>query len=514
MDWTSGYVSDIEYTSGFYREQSPAWLNFVCLLNGIEPVDLQQPFTYFELGFGRGLTAQLVAASHPNGQFYAADFNPAHVAGASALAKQAQLSNLTLLENSFEELAHGQAKAALPQFDFITLHGIYSWVTAENRRHIVEFIGRYLKPGGVVYLSYNAMPGWAPALPLQRLLVEYADAFPNRSDVQIKGATEFVGQLEAVKAGYLSANPGLKVRLDSLKTASPHYLVHEYLHKHWQPLFHADVARDLADAKMTFAGPADLAYAYPMVFLNDEQRQLIERLPHPEMRETLKDYLLNTSFRKDVFVRGAQHIGARRQSELLAQVGLALTVPRTAASARMKLTLGEVNGHEALYNVVFDTLAQRPHTLAELQQLPALAGQNIHALAQVAALLSASNQAVFYFPVPDGADHTAAARLNAALAAQTRYGDEHQALCAPLLSNGIAANFLERLFLAAIHQQAELTPESLARVAWQIMAPSGRRLQKDGVTLQSEQDNLALLEIHAKGFLAIGLPLWRTLQVL
>ncbi|WP_267876839.1 class I SAM-dependent methyltransferase [Duganella margarita] len=466
------------------------------------------------MGFGRGLTAQLVAASHPNGQFYAADFNPVHVAGASALAKQAQLTNLTLLENSFEELANGQAKAALPQFDFITLHGIYSWVTAANRRHIVNFINRYLKPGGVVYLSYNAMPGWAPALPLQRLLVEYADAFPSRSDLQIKGATEFVAQLEAVKAGYLTANPGLKVRLDSLNTASPHYLVHEYLHKHWQPLFHADMARDLAEAKMTFAGQADLAYAYPLVFLNEEQRQLIERLPHPEMRETLKDYLLNTSFRKDVFVRGAQRIGARRQSELLAQVGLALTVPRAAASAKMKLTLGEVNGREELYNVVFDTLAQRPHTLAELQQLPALAGQNLHALVQVAALLTASSQAAFYFPAAQGADHAAAARLNATLAAQTRYGDEHQALCAPLLSTGIAANFLQRLFLAAIQQQAGLTPQGLARVAWQIMAPSGRRLQRDGVTLQSEQDNQALLESHAREFLATGLPLWRTLQLL
>jgi hypothetical protein len=232
------------------------------------------------------------------------------------------------------------------------------------------------------------------------------------------------------------------------------------------------------------------------------------------MRETLKDYLLNTSFRKDVFVRGAQHIGVRRQSELLEQIGLALTVPRSATSAKMKLTLGEVNGREELYSVVFDALAQRPHTLAELQQLPALAGQNIHALVQVAALLAASNQAAFYFPTADGADHGSAMRLNATLAAQTRYGDEHQALCAPLLSNGIAANFLERLFLAAIHQQAELTPEGLARVAWQIMGPSGRRLQKDGVTLPSEQENLALLEIHAKGFLTIGLPLWRTLQVL
>ena len=30
----------------------------------------------------------------------------------------------------------------LPDFDFITLHGIYSWVSPENRRTIVEFIRR------------------------------------------------------------------------------------------------------------------------------------------------------------------------------------------------------------------------------------------------------------------------------------------------------------------------------------------------------------------------------------
>jgi hypothetical protein len=30
MDWTAGYASDIEYTAGFYREQSPAYLNFAC----------------------------------------------------------------------------------------------------------------------------------------------------------------------------------------------------------------------------------------------------------------------------------------------------------------------------------------------------------------------------------------------------------------------------------------------------------------------------------------------------
>jgi SAM-dependent methyltransferase len=513
MGWTAGYASDIEYTAGFYREQSPSWLNLVCLLNGVQPVPLDRPYNYFELGFGRGLTATLLAASNPGGQFYAADFNPVHVAGARTLAQEAQLSNLTLLENSFEQLADGEVE--LPQFDFITLHGIYTWVTLENRRHIVRFISRYLKPGGLVYISYNAMPGWSPSLPLQRLLVEYADAFPNRSDVQIKGATEFLTQMAEAKAGYLQQNPSVGVRLASLKTSNPNYLVHEYLHKHWQPLFHADVARDLAEAKMTYAGSAELHGAYPAIFLNETQRQLIDKLPHSEMRETIKDYMYNTSFRKDVFVHGAVRLSPLRQAELMAQLGVLLTVPRAAASVTMKLPNGEVNGAAQLYTPVLDALAQRPHTLAELSGLPALAGQNMQSVAQIVALLTASNQAVLYLPAASAANGEAAWRLNLTLAAQARYSDEHQALGSPLLGSAVAANYLERLFYLALRQAPEeTTPAALARSAWQIMAPLGRRMQRDGTTLESVEDNLAELTRTASVFVTDKLPLWRTLKLL
>jgi SAM-dependent methyltransferase len=513
MDWTAGYASDVEYVAGFYREQSPAWLNFVCLLNGGEPVALDQPFTYCELGFGRGLTANVLAAANPGGRFYAADFNPAHVAGAKALARDAQLRNLVLLENSFEDLAQGGAD--LPQFDFITLHGIYTWVTAENRRHIVDFIARYLKPGGLVYISYNALPGWSAAMPLQRLLVEYADLFPNRSDLQIKGATELVTRMETAQAGYLVQNPSVAVRTNSLKTANPHYLVHEYMHKHWQPLFHADVARDLAAAKMSFAGSADLMSAYPNLCLNDERRAMIEEISNPEMRETLKDYFLNTSFRKDVFVRGSRRIGAIRQAELLARLGLVLTVPRAKTSLKIKLSIGEVDARAELYGPVFDALAERPHTLGELSKLPALAGQSMQNLAQIAALLCMSNQADFYFAHNLQAPATGALSLNRALAAQARYDDDYSALCSPLLGGGVAANYVERLFYLAISQAGiEPTPEVLARFVWNAMAPLGRRMQREGVALQSEEDNLAALAKAAAGFLSDKLPVWRQMKML
>lgn len=513
MNWTAGYASDVEYVAGFYREQSPAWLNLVCLLNGVQPVPLDQPYTYFELGFGRGLTAKVLAAGNPTGQFYAADFNPAHVAGASALAREARLPNLTLLENSFAQLADGEVE--LPRFDFITLHGIYTWVTAENRRHIVRFIERYLKPGGLVYVSYNAMPGWAAALPLQRLLVDYADAFPKRSDLQIKEAGAFVAQLEEAKAGYLVQNPGLKVRTEALKSHNPNYLVHEYLHKHWQPLFHADVARDLDDAKLVFAGSADLHDAYPAIFLNEAQRQLIERLPRAELRETMKDYMLNTSFRKDVFVRGAVRLGGPRQAELMAQLSVVLTVPRATASIGMKLSGGEINGVPELYNPVLDALAQRPHTLAELARLPALSGQGMQAVAQIAALLTASGQAAIHFPATAAAAPDAALRLNAVLAAQARYSDEHNALSSPLLGSGVATNFVERLFYLAVRQRPEeVTPATLAGFVWQVMKPLGRRMQREGVVLATDEENLAQLDASAREFIADKLPLWRTLRLL
>ena len=80
-DWQSGYVSDLEYTAGFYRELAPNFLNMICTLNGFHSPNINEPFTYCELGCGHGLTTMVMAAVYPHAQFYAFDFNPTHIAG-------------------------------------------------------------------------------------------------------------------------------------------------------------------------------------------------------------------------------------------------------------------------------------------------------------------------------------------------------------------------------------------------------------------------------------------------
>ena len=87
MDWTSGYLAEIDYTHGYYRELAPSLIDMALLMSGHEPPD-RSSMRYLELGYGQGLSANVHAAASP-GEFWGADFNPAHAANALSLATHA-----------------------------------------------------------------------------------------------------------------------------------------------------------------------------------------------------------------------------------------------------------------------------------------------------------------------------------------------------------------------------------------------------------------------------------------
>ena len=168
-DWGSGYVVDTAYVHDFCRVQVPAMLSFAALAKNVAaPGGRGEALTYCDLGCGQGLTANIVAAANPRASVFAADFNPTHIAGARSLARAAGLENIEFREADFAELSND---ASLPDFDIIALHGVYSWIGAEHRQAIVALIRRRLKPGGLLYISYDAMPGWAGMAPLRQLMV-------------------------------------------------------------------------------------------------------------------------------------------------------------------------------------------------------------------------------------------------------------------------------------------------------------------------------------------------------
>ena len=175
--WSEGYVTDVEYVDEFNPEQSPQNIALAAMLRGIEPPDLSSAFSYCELGCGKGLTSLILAAANPQAQFHAVDFNPSYIARAQAQAGAAQLANITFHERSLEEMT-GPDAPALPMFDIVALHGVWSWVSPAIQNAIVDFLKRKVKPGGLVYITYNLMTQWASLVPLQSLLKELAASAP------------------------------------------------------------------------------------------------------------------------------------------------------------------------------------------------------------------------------------------------------------------------------------------------------------------------------------------------
>ena len=140
-DWTAGYVADIGYTYGYYAELNPLRIRLALLNAGFA---VPRVLNACELGFGQGVSVNMHAAAS-DVAWHGTDFNPAQAGFARELATVSGV-NARLTDDAFAEYAK---RDDLPNFDYIGLHGIWSWISDENRHVIVDFIRRKLNVGGV-----------------------------------------------------------------------------------------------------------------------------------------------------------------------------------------------------------------------------------------------------------------------------------------------------------------------------------------------------------------------------
>src|ERR1700722_19002549 len=239
--WDHGYVTDVAYTTNAYQETMPSWLAACSVLLGYRPPDLGVPFRYADLGCGNGVSALIVAATNPQAEVWGFDFNPTHIENARVMADRAKLTNVQFDDISFATLAQGDAGVP-DNFDIIVSHGVLSWVSLENRRHLTSIIGQRLRPGGLAYLSYNVSAGWSGVAPIRLLMRQLAEADRRRTDQSIPDIFQVIDQLRAGGATFFAVHPALEPWVEQMKTQDPRYLAHEFLNRDWHPVMFAEVA--------------------------------------------------------------------------------------------------------------------------------------------------------------------------------------------------------------------------------------------------------------------------------
>jgi len=505
MEGQGRYITEIEYVHGVYRELGPAALNLVLLIQGIEPVALHEGFTYCDLGCGHGESANLFAACHPEGEFYGVDFNPVHIAGARGLASEAGLENVTFYEASFADLGG----LGLPALDFVVMHGIWTWVDAENRGLIVEFLRRNLKPGGAVYLSYNSLPGWSAHAPLRKLLSSYADTQPGPLEERVERSIDFVQRLKAAGASVFEGSPRTAEFFDYVCTLPRKYVAHEFFNPNWTLFYHADVVRELAAAELTFAASSNLAENQDMLRFSEAQQLILDGVTDQVMRETVKDFAAAPLLRRDLFTRGRRKIAAAAQMELFSSLGLALALPQAELECKKRFPIGEVLFDRELYDPILFALELKPQSLEELLQRPEIAQLGKARVIEALIVLLAAE---YVMPAlePAAESRAATGRLNRALLARQADDPGKQFLASPVLRNAIKVDWLERQLIRC---QLDGDSDPLASIS-ATMETLGDRLSRDGVVLPSGEENSAELSVEIESFRREKLPLLRHLGIL
>jgi len=367
-DWGGGYITDIAYLTGWYRQQSPGILALACLLNGVEaniPAG-DDPVHVLELGCGQGFAALQLAASNPTWRVTAVDFNPAHIAAARAWAAEARLENITFLEADFATLADDPAARDIPQADFVTLHGVWSWVAPAAQDGIVRLLRDKVRSGGVVHVSYNVMPAWGSRLGMQRLIHDSGRALAGRSDRQVEEGFKLAQSLLTAQAVHLRDPASTGLVLEQLAKLPVSYLAHEFMNRNWRPCFMSDVAAAFADAKLEWVGAAHLIENFPELTLTGAQLAVQRRFDDPLMRELIKDMCIDRALRHDVFVRGARRITPANRDAMLMDVSLGMAIPADELPFEASVPAGKMELSRAFYHPVARAMADAPKRVADL----------------------------------------------------------------------------------------------------------------------------------------------------
>jgi len=507
--WMSGYVADVAYTLGFYRELAPTYLNMACVMSGSNAL-LTRPLRYCELGCGRGYGTALLAAANPDVEFVGIDFNPSHIAEARKLATRAAIPNVTFLEMGFADAARS-SDPKLSNFDVAVLHGVYTWVEPRVREDIHKFIHDKVTAGGVVYNSYNVLPGWASVVPIQQLLMEVANRSPRDSIAAVKEGLGLLNTLSEKNSAFVVQNPGIKARIDSMKKLDPAYLVHEYLNTGWQPLFVTNVMANFAEAKLTYIGSATLTENRLDLCVPKDLQPLVNAAPDTGMRELLKDYIVNKQFRRDIYVKGPQLLSQREQWQEFEKLTFAATLQGNLPE-KFRLPIGEVTPKKESLAALMQALATKPASGAELMDAGRKCGINENDVILLILLLT--NGACITPARRDYAtvDRSASERLNALVFGLTPAADSHRFVASAVLGSAMGAGFVDRV-IGPLANGSAIKDTEVAAKAFELLEKAGQQFRRDGKLMENSEANIAEISTLVREFRDTRLPLWRSLGI-
>jgi SAM-dependent methyltransferase len=229
----------------------PAHLAAMATVFGLDVPGVQR-CRVLEVGCSDGANLLPMAATLPDAHFVGCDVARGAIDAARSAAEGAGLRNVTLC---CEDLA--ALDAALGTFDFIVAHGVYSWVPAPVRDALFALARERLAPGGVLYVSYNVLPGYRMRQAACEMVRRQVDAIVDPRE-RLAATRSFARLLADGARSQYASEDGLRAELRAIAQSSDSDLFHDDFAIVNEPVWFRDFSAHASRCGLAWLAEADL----------------------------------------------------------------------------------------------------------------------------------------------------------------------------------------------------------------------------------------------------------------
>ncbi len=305
---TETEYDELPYPCGGHDQTHPAHLATLATLLGLVPAPLQT-CRVLELGCGDGSNLIPMALSMPQATFVGIDLSHRQIEAGQAEVRQLGIENLSLRHQDL--MTFGDSEQP---FDFIIAHGIYSWVPNPVRNKIWEICRKLLSPNGVVYMSYNAYPGWHQRMMVRDMMRFHTQNIrdPERRRAQALAMVNFVAQ---------STPPQLPLHRKAMETERTrlselplNYVLHDDLGDINQPFYFHEFITAASSNGFKFLSESRF-HAMQDTRLSPETRSALLKAGDLLVMEQYRDYITCNAFRQTLICHANRALDRRLRPE-------------------------------------------------------------------------------------------------------------------------------------------------------------------------------------------------------
>ncbi len=347
------------------------------------------------------------------------------------------------------------------------MHGVFSWISAANRRAIVALLAKRLKPGGLLYISYDCMPGWAGVAPLRNIMARSFAPRPGLpSSKALDRAIAYADALRAADARFHRMFPNVEGQLERLKKTPRAYLAHELLTRDWEAFSFGQVADELAEAKLVYVGSAYLMDCVDRVNFTEAQQKFLAGLDDATLREETRDMLLGRQFRRDVFAKGFTATSPARIRARWLDTRFAMTSADKDFDLSFETALGKLQLRPDVHGQLIDVLRTGPMTLQEAIARSPNPVTNWQSVTDAIKVLVGRGDLQPALPAAgDAMRATSTQAFNTAVLARAIESAELGFLASPVTGGAVKVDRLAQLYLLARQQRVDDPADMLAKLA-------------------------------------------------